>query len=58
MNVAARKRLRIPARFRPPIVDRKENGVKAFHSYDWYFDWQGDLYQMMRKASLAIKPSP
>lgn len=32
-------RVLIPSDLEPPIVKRKEDGVSAFHKYDWYFTW-------------------
>ena len=29
--------MKIPHNFKPPIVRKSENGISAFHSYDWYF---------------------
>lgn len=28
---------KVPEGFRPPIVTKEEQGVAAFHAYDWYF---------------------
>lgn len=60
MITVARERLLVPARFKPPIVTRQENGTKAFHSYDWYFEWMKLYLKNVRKVFLtpcaATKP--
>lgn len=60
MITATREQILVPTRFRPPIVTRKENGIKAFHSYDWYFEWVKSYLKNVRKVFLtpcaATKP--
>ncbi|MBI2109045.1 MAG: hypothetical protein HYT93_02605 [Parcubacteria group bacterium] len=29
----------VPKKFKPPVVEKKSDGVPAFHAYDWYFNW-------------------
>lgn len=60
MTTTSRRQPLVPTRFRPPIVTRKENGVRAFHSYDWYFEWMRFYLKDVRKVFLtpcaATKP--
>ena len=52
--------LKILSNFKPPIVKKSENGVAAFHSYDWYFEQMKEFLQDKEKVFLtpcaATKP--
>lgn len=45
--------LKIPRSFKPPIVTSKEQGVAAFHKYDWYFKWMEDFMRDVDKVFLT-----
>ena len=46
--------MKIPHNFKPPIVRKSENGISAFHSYDWYFRQMEGFLQDRRQ----IFPTP
>lgn len=30
---------RVPRNFTPPKIETEDEGIQAFHKYDWYFNW-------------------
>jgi predicted RNA-binding protein len=50
----------VPDKFKPPIVKRKSQGVTAFYSYDWYFNWMRGFLENVDEVFLtpcaATKP--
>lgn len=56
----ANNRLRVSRGFKPPKVKRLNQGVAAFHAYDWYFNWLSRRLARVRRVFLvpcaATKP--
>lgn len=52
--------VRIPVKFKPPIVKRQNQGIPAFHQYDWYFYYMKQFLVDIEKVFLtpcaATKP--
>lgn len=50
----------VPDEFEPPIVKGKNQGITAFHSYDWYFRWMerflADVGKVFLTPCAATKP--
>ena len=42
-----------PVSFKPPVVKSKSQGIKAFHSYDWYFNWLSNHLENVDKIFLT-----
>lgn len=50
----------IPNKFKPPIVKRENQGIAAFHAYNWYFHYMERFLADVKKVFLtpcaATKP--
>lgn len=60
MNQSSIGALKTPQNFIPPVVTEKSQGLAAFHSYDWYFEWAEQFMKGVDKVFLtpcaATKP--
>jgi hypothetical protein len=45
--------LKVPRAFKPPVVTAKDQGVAAFHKYDWYFKWMEEFMKDVNKVFLT-----